>query len=151
MPGSRCSAEPRPAGLIQSAEHRDPGMLIAVLEQPSPRRIAQKALGRRNIVLLQSNELNNLLNCVKFYLLASESATAGATLGAVRGWGSLGTVIDGSAIVVEDSLARPRGRHCAALRPLTSTFSLPMSRHALPPTPNRRTLGPHPQTASAAD
>src|SRR5262245_32714672 len=109
MPGSRCSAEPRPAGLIQSAEHRDPGMLIAVLEQPSPSRIAQKALGRRNIVLLQSNELNNLLNCVKFYLLASESATAGATLGVVRECDSPDTIVDGSTLRVYDSITPATG------------------------------------------
>jgi hypothetical protein len=34
---------------------------IAVLEQPSPGRMTSRTLGRRNIALVQSTELNDLL------------------------------------------------------------------------------------------
>ncbi len=39
--------------------------VIAVLEQPSPSRIARQKLGRRNIVLSQSDELNGRENSLR--------------------------------------------------------------------------------------
>jgi hypothetical protein len=44
--------------LFQTCPRADGGRVIAVLEQPSSRRMAQSALGRRNIALQQSSELN---------------------------------------------------------------------------------------------
>src|SRR5579883_2075147 len=45
-------AEPRKAGLIQTAWRVHAGQAKAVLEQPSSRRMTSQTLGRRNIVLL---------------------------------------------------------------------------------------------------
>ena len=48
--------------LSQTDEEYHPGRAKAVLEQPSPSRNAKQALGRRNIVLSQSDELNHYEN-----------------------------------------------------------------------------------------
>jgi len=53
------TAEPRPAGLSQSAVFGQQALGIAVLEQPSPGRVTDHSLGRRNIALLQDSELNH--------------------------------------------------------------------------------------------
>ncbi|AMV28689.1 hypothetical protein VT84_30065 [Gemmata sp. SH-PL17] len=55
-------AEPRTAGLIQTAWRQNRRAAKAVLEQPSPRRVPSNFLGRRNIVLSQSDELNTIGN-----------------------------------------------------------------------------------------
>jgi len=56
-------AEPRLAGLFQTASMLAMHTVTAVLEQPSSGRIARQMLGRRNIVLSQSDELNDPLDC----------------------------------------------------------------------------------------
>src|SRR5205823_9008135 len=54
----RDAPEPRSARLLQTAQRPIGVWPIAVLEQPSSRRVPRLSLGRRNIVLLQSSELN---------------------------------------------------------------------------------------------
>ncbi len=52
------TAEPRPAGLNQTAVYELSIDSIAVLEQPSPGRVAEQVLGRRIIALVETTELN---------------------------------------------------------------------------------------------
>src|SRR5262245_19230147 len=52
-----CIQEPRSAGLVQTAHARGANPSVAVLEQPSPSRMRGHALGRRNIALLETSEL----------------------------------------------------------------------------------------------
>jgi len=59
------ATEPRPAGLLQTVAATATVPAIAVLEQPSPRRMLDGLLGRRNIVLSQSDELNTRENTQK--------------------------------------------------------------------------------------
>jgi hypothetical protein len=48
------NAEPRTTGLFQTALRQLRIRLKAVLEQPSSRRMAEQALGRRNIALAET-------------------------------------------------------------------------------------------------
>ncbi len=57
---SREGSEPRLAGLFQTDPSLEGEVAIAVLEQPSSSCVWWKALGRRIIVLSQSDELNRL-------------------------------------------------------------------------------------------
>ena len=57
---SREGSEPRLAGLFQTDPSLEGEVAIAVLEQPSSSRMRWQALGRRIIVLSQSDELNRL-------------------------------------------------------------------------------------------
>ncbi|MCE9564958.1 MAG: hypothetical protein K8U57_23230, partial [Planctomycetes bacterium] len=50
--------EPRSARLSQTVTISSNKFAIAVLEQPSPSFAAKRALGRRNIILLETSELN---------------------------------------------------------------------------------------------
>src|SRR5262249_19778528 len=52
------AAEPRRAGLLQTAAGIRRDVAKAVLEQPSPGRFGWQALGRRNIAPLTSSELD---------------------------------------------------------------------------------------------
>ncbi|QJW95673.1 hypothetical protein FTUN_3227 [Frigoriglobus tundricola] len=51
--------EPRTAGLLQTVKPTVSTGRVAVLEQPTPRGVCWQKLGRRNIVLSQSDELND--------------------------------------------------------------------------------------------
>src|SRR5438105_2216771 len=60
--GAGADPEPRPAGLFQTVAAPGRPDRVTVLEQPSPRRMLGDSPGRRNVVLSQSDELNEREN-----------------------------------------------------------------------------------------